>query len=290
MNKNGKKRTVEKADRARKRKKQKITCVYLKTKMGEEAMLVAERHQKIVDLVNERSSIRVTELSEIFSVTEETIRRDLEKLEKESKLLRSHGGAISVQEDEAEIHFSERVITNVSEKKAIAHEAAKRVKEGDRIILDASTTAWYMAKSLPNMPLTVITNSMKVIMELSKKEKIDIISIGGKVLSQSLSYVGPLAERSLNMYHVNKTFLSCKGIHLEEGLSDSNEEQALLKKKMIERSDEVILMADSSKFGQRAFSLIVQPGEVNEVITDKHINQVSRQALEEKNIKVTVVQ
>jgi DeoR/GlpR family transcriptional regulator of sugar metabolism len=252
-------------------------------------MLVAERHQKIVELVNERSSIRVTELSEIFSVTEETIRRDLEKLEKENKLQRSHGGAVSVQEEESEIHFSERVITNVKEKKTIAYEAAKRIVEGDRIILDASTTAWYMAKVLPNMPLTVITNSTKVVMELSKKEKIDVISTGGRLLPKSLSYVGPLAERSLDMYHVNKTFLSCKGLHLEEGLSDSNEGQALLKKKMIERSDEVILMADSSKFGKRAFSLIVPPGEVDEIITDKEIDEVSKQVLGERNVKVTIL-
>lgn len=252
-------------------------------------MLVAQRHQKIVELVNERSSIRVTELSEIFSVTEETIRRDLEKLEKETKLIRSHGGAVSLQEDDSEIRFSERVITNVNEKKVIAYEAAKRVVEGDRIILDASTTAWYMSKALPNIPLTVITNSTKVVMELSKKEKIEVISTGGRLLSKSLSFVGPIAEKSLTMYHVNKTFLSCKGIHLEEGLSDSNEGQALLKKKMIERSDAVILMVDSSKFGKKAFSLIVPPSEVDEVITDREIDEASRKLLEKRNVKVTIV-
>lgn len=80
-------------------------------------MLVAERHQKIVELVNLRSSVRVTELSELFSVTEETIRRDLEKLEKENKLKRSHGGAVSVQTEEPEVHFREREITNVVEKR-----------------------------------------------------------------------------------------------------------------------------------------------------------------------------
>ncbi|PEZ75480.1 DeoR/GlpR family DNA-binding transcription regulator [Bacillus sp. AFS017274] len=252
-------------------------------------MLVAQRHQKIVELVNERSSIRVIELSEIFSVTEETIRRDLEKLEKETKLIRSHGGAVSLQEDDSEIHFSERVITNVNEKKVIAYEAAKRVVEGDRIILDASTTAWYMSKALPNIPLTVITNSTKVVMELSKKEKIEVISTGGRLLSKSLSFVGPIAEKSLTMYHVNKTFLSCKAIHLEEGLSDSNEGQALLKKKMIERSDSVILMVDSSKFGKKAFSLIVPPSEVDEIITDVEIDEASRQMLENSHVKVTIV-
>ncbi|MBG9813888.1 DeoR family transcriptional regulator [Bacillus endophyticus] len=252
-------------------------------------MLVAERQQKIVDLVNLRSSIRVSELSEIFSVTEETIRRDLEKLEKENKLRRSHGGAVSVQEKESEIDFSEREITNVLEKKVIAHEAVKRVENGDRIILDASTTAWYMAKILPNIPLTVITNSIKVAIELSKKDRIEVISTGGILLPKSLSYVGPLAERSLENYHVNKAFLSCKGIDLNSGLSDSNEWQALLKRKMIERSNKTFLMVDSSKFGYREFSHISTLDQVDEMIVDIKLPPHSQEKLKEKNIIVTTV-
>ncbi|RAS72876.1 DeoR/GlpR family DNA-binding transcription regulator [Priestia endophytica] len=252
-------------------------------------MLVAERQQKIVDLVNLRSSIRVSELSEIFSVTEETIRRDLEKLEKENKLRRSHGGAVSVQEKESEIDFSEREITNVLEKKVIAHEAVKRVENGDRIILDASTTAWYMAKILPNIPLTVITNSIKVAIELSKKDRIEVISTGGILLPKSLSYVGPLAERSLENYHVDKAFLSCKGIDLNSGLSDSNEWQALLKRKMIERSNKTFLMVDSSKFGYREFSHISTLDHVDEMIVDIKLPPHSQEKLKEKNIIVTTV-
>ncbi|MED4072097.1 DeoR/GlpR family DNA-binding transcription regulator [Priestia endophytica] len=252
-------------------------------------MLVAERQQKIVDLVNLRSSIRVSELSEIFAVTEETIRRDLEKLEKENKLRRSHGGAVSVQEKESEIDFSEREITNVLEKKVIAHEAVKRVENGDRIILDASTTAWYMAKILPNIPLTVITNSIKVAIELSKKDRIEVISTGGILLPKSLSYVGPLAERSLENYHVNKAFLSCKGIDLNSGLSDSNEWQALLKRKMIERSNKTFLMVDSSKFGYREFSHISTLDHVDEMIVDIKLPPHSQEKLKEKNIIVTTV-
>lgn len=252
-------------------------------------MLVAERQQKIVDLVNLRSSIRVSELSELFAVTEETIRRDLEKLEKENKLRRSHGGAVSVQEKESEIDFSEREITNVLEKKIIAHEAVKRVENGDRIILDASTTAWYMAKILPNIPLTVITNSIKVAIELSKKDRIEVISTGGILLPKSLSYVGPLAERSLENYHVNKAFLSCKGIDLNSGLSDSNEWQALLKRKMIERSNKTFLMVDSSKFGYREFSHISTLDQVDEMIVDIKLPPHSQEKLKEKNIIVTTV-
>ncbi|MBS4194240.1 DeoR/GlpR family DNA-binding transcription regulator [Lederbergia citri] len=253
-------------------------------------MLVAERHKKIIEIVNNRLSIRVSELSEIFSVTEETIRRDLEKLESEGKLQRSHGGAVSIQESNSEIHFSERVITNVPEKKAIAKEAADQVNNGDRIILDASTTAWYMAKELPNIPLTVVTNSIKVVMELSKKEKIEVISTGGKLLSRSLSFVGPLAEQSISNYHVDKAFISCTGVHFEDGLSDSNELQALIKKQMMMRSELVYLMADSSKFGKRSFSQIYPIQEVDVVITDKKIDPLEKNMLEENNITVVTTQ
>ncbi|WP_102275762.1 DeoR/GlpR family DNA-binding transcription regulator [Cytobacillus massiliigabonensis] len=251
-------------------------------------MLVAERQRRIVEIVNERLSVRVTELSKIFSVTEETIRRDLEKLERDHLLMRSHGGAVSIEKEQTEISYLEREILNAAEKKAIAAEAICFIEPGDQIALDASTTAWYMAKELPDMPLTVLTNSIKTAIELSKKEQIKVISTGGILLSQSLSYVGPLAERSLSMYHVNKAFLSCKGVHLEKGLSDSNESQALLKKQMMEIADAVILMADSSKFGIRAFSQISSVTKIDTIITDPKMDEHAIKQLVEKGIKVEV--
>ncbi len=249
-------------------------------------MLVAERQRKLVELVNERVSIRVTELARIFSVTEETIRRDLEKLEKENLLKRSHGGAVSVQTEQTEVSYLEREILNADEKKKIAIEAIKLIEPGDQIGLDASTTAWYMAKELPDMPLTVLTNSIKVAIELSKKEQIKVISTGGQLLPKSLSYVGPLAERSLAAYHVNKAFLSCKGVDIERGLSDSNEWQALLKRKLLGIADERILLADSSKFGVRTFAQIANITNVNQVISDNQLKPDTRRRLEEMGIEV----
>ncbi|MFS0781256.1 DeoR/GlpR family DNA-binding transcription regulator [Bacillus sp. 1P06AnD] len=253
-------------------------------------MLVAERQRKIVELVNQRLSIRVTELSNIFSVTEETIRRDLEKLEKENLLTRSHGGAVSIEQEEKEISYREREITNAAEKKSIAIEAIRLIEPGDQIILDASTTAWYMAKQLPDMPLTVLTNSINVAIELSKKEHVKVISTGGTLLAQSMSYVGPLAERSLTMYHVNKAFLSCKGVHVEKGLSDFNESQALLKKQMMEIADETILMVDSSKMGVRSFSHIAFLVDIDKVITDSEMDEALLKQIEEMDISVVVAE
>ena len=255
-------------------------------------MLVAERHQKIGEIINNKGSIRVSELSTLFGVTEETIRRDLEKLENEGILQRSHGGAVSVRENQTEVPYFEREITNVEEKKAIAHEALNYIQPSDRIILDASTTAWYMAKILPDIPLTVLTNSIKVSMELANKEKIEVISTGGILQSRSLSFVGPLTEQSLSFYHVNKAFISCKGIHLDHGISDTHEMQALLKRKMIDISDQVYVMVDYSKFEKRAFTRITSLNAIDLVITDaqtdsKHIQQLKELSVEVNQIQVT---
>lgn len=254
-------------------------------------MLVAERQQKIVELVNQRKSVRVSELSKMFEVTEETIRRDLEKLEKDKKLARSHGGAVSLHpNDSLEIPYSEREIMNVKEKQQIALESIKYVQEGDKIILDASTTAWYMAKTLPDIPLTVMTNSIKVAMELSGKKQITVISTGGTLLSKSLSYVGPLAETSFESYHFDKAFISCKGLHLERGLSESDEQQARVKKKMIESTDCIYVMVDYSKFGSLAFSKIGNLDVVNRIVTDSHTDDLTLQRLKDKGLDVIQVQ
>lgn len=250
-------------------------------------MLVAERYEKIVRLVNERGSIRVSELSEQCEVTEETIRRDLDRLEQAGRLRRSHGGAVSVKEQQPETPYSEREVIHAEEKRRIAREAIKRIAPRERILLDASTSAWYMAASLPDIPLTVLTNSIKVATELAGKEKIEVISTGGILAPRSLSYVGPLAERSLDAYHVDKTFLSCKGVHLERGISESNELQARLKQKMIGMADRVFLLADASKFGVQAFTHVAPLGKIDEIVTDRGLDRELLERLEEQGIRVT---
>jgi DeoR/GlpR family transcriptional regulator of sugar metabolism len=253
-------------------------------------MLVAERWHKIVQLVNDRGSIRVSELSEICQVTEETIRRDLDKLENEGRLLRSHGGAVSInRSSQAETPFRERETTNAEQKQSIAREAIRLIRENERIILDASSTAWYMAQILPDIPLTVLTNSIKVAIELSSKDKIQVISTGGVLSPGSLSYVGPLAERSLDGYHVDRAFISCKGLHPDKGLSESNEWQSLVKRKMIDIADEVIVLADYSKFGQQSFVHVAGWEKVGTVLTDSNTKKQFTDSLRERSVNVMTV-
>lgn len=250
-------------------------------------MLVAERRKKIIEIVNDRKSIRVTELSKIFSVTEETIRRDLEKLERDNQLVRSHGGALSVtKSDTTEIPYFEREITNMDEKKAIADEAVKFISEGDKIFLDASTTAWYMAKALPDVPLTVVTNSIKVTLELAAKTNIKVISTGGELLRKSLSFIGYGTEGAIDSYHVDKAFISCKALHPTFGLSESDEQQAVVKSKMINSASKSYIMVDYSKFGLRSFSCIGSVKLVDTIITDSKMSEEAIDFFEERAIPV----
>ncbi|SFJ84655.1 DeoR/GlpR family DNA-binding transcription regulator [Thermoflavimicrobium dichotomicum] len=249
-------------------------------------MLVAERHRKIVELVQSEGRIRVAELSKLFQVTEETIRRDLDKLEAEGKVIRTHGGAVAREELPLEVPFEDRKIERIEQKKAIALKAVRLVESGDCISLDASTTAWQMARILPDIPLTVVTNSVKVVMELRNKENIQVISVGGVLVPRSLSFVGPLAERSVEGYHVQKSFLSCQGLHLQYGLSEATEEQARVKEKMIRNCDKTILLIDSSKFGVRAFAPITDLSDIDTIITDDEVDPSIIESLREVQIKV----
>nr|WP_106782288.1 DeoR/GlpR family DNA-binding transcription regulator [Lysinibacillus timonensis] len=251
-------------------------------------MLAAERRKKIYEMVDEHTAVKVTELSNIFSVTEETIRRDLEKLERENKIKRLHGGAVKVPTNDSEVHFTEREILHVEEKRVVATEAVKLIAEGDKIILDASTTAMFFARCLPNIPITVITNSVQVINELIEKDRIEKICLGGLYSTKTHSFTGPLSERSLENYHVNKAFISCKGVHITNGVRDSNEMQALLKRKMITHCDEAILMVDSSKINAHSFSPIVPLSDIHTIICDEGIDRTFKQQAEEIGVNVTI--
>lgn len=248
-------------------------------------MLVAERHDKIVHLIHERGSVRVSELSELFKVTEETIRRDLDTLEGMGELRRSHGGAVKAAEH-LEKPYTEREIERMAEKREIAQVALSYVSPGDQIAIDASSTTLCFASALPNIPLKVVTNSIRVATELAQKDKISVILIGGSLTSRSMSLVGRTAEQSLEKYHVTRAFLSCKGVHPQRGLSESSELQALVKQKMIEIADELIVLADASKFGVQDFTAICGPQQISMIITDASADDEQVETFQSQGIRV----
>lgn len=234
-------------------------------------MLVTVRHEKIMTTLNEKQTVRVSELSKLCGVTEETIRRDLEKLEAKGKLIRIHGGAMSVKEEaEDDLPHFEREILNKKEKKSVAKEALQYIEENDIIFLDASSTALYLARDIPNINLTVLTNSIHICMELAKNSNIRVISTGGILYPNSMSFVGPLTLQTLDSYFVNKVFFSCKGLHERWGISDSNEMQALVKEKVLQMAERKFLLLDHTKINKRAFAHIEKAAAIDVLIIDKH--------------------
>ncbi|WP_307015887.1 DeoR/GlpR family DNA-binding transcription regulator [Alicyclobacillus cycloheptanicus] len=173
-----------------------------------------------------------------------------------------------MEEEQVEIPYLQRESENVQEKKMIAEAAVSHIQPGDRIILDASTTAWHVALAMPNIPVTVLTNSLKVALELASRDKMEVISSGGILRANSLSFVGPLAEETIGQFHVNKAFLSCKGLHTDYGVSESNALQALVKRKMMDISDRVYILADHSKIQTRDLTSIASLEEIDTLITD----------------------
>lgn len=250
-------------------------------------MLAIERHRQIVSVLSKEGSIRVAELARRFDVTEETIRRDLGKLESEGKIVRSHGGAIITEQDDSLRPFAWREVANEAEKAVIVQEAIKRIQPENSILLDASTTAWHLAKRLDDIPLTVITNSLQIPIALANKSNIAVHILGGRLGKKSLSFTGPTSEMQMQKYHADKLFMSCEGADLDRGISDRSENQAHLRRIMMSCADKKYLLVDHTKFSVRSLSHICSISEFDEIITDSKTDCSILKQLAEMGIKTT---
>lgn len=251
-------------------------------------MFALERQKRIMELLASEGAVSVSRLSVDLSVTEETVRRDLEKLEKQGSLKRTHGGAVPADENNTyEASLEKRKATNIEAKQKIAKLAVKEVKEGDTIFLDASTTTFFMAKELKTMRnITVITNSLRVIVELDNVEYIKVISVGG-VLSNNQSFVGTLAENSIaKNYVASKIFFSSKGITADVGILESNEQECGIKQKMLKNSKYRYFLCDNSKIGGVGFVKLAQLDEIDCLITDCEPDTELTERFEELEVKV----
>lgn len=252
-------------------------------------MLASERQEKIVHNLKKFHFVKVVELSKELNVTEETIRKDLEKLELQQQLKRTHGGAMPFKEkDDDEIPYGDRKILNKEAKQEVAKKAIQLINKFDIIFLDASSTAHYLARLIPNMKLTILTNSIPVAIELSKKKEIEVILTGGTISENSLSLVGPTAVRSIENLHVNKVFFSCKGFNRDWGVSDSNEQQANVKRRIIQNADEIILLIDSTKLGQKSFVNIEDKKVLDYVVIDSEANLETVKNMVSKHTKIII--
>ncbi|SHH42876.1 DeoR/GlpR family DNA-binding transcription regulator [Clostridium grantii] len=237
-------------------------------------MLAVERRKIIITIIEEEKSVMVTDLSKNFGVTEETVRRDLEKLEKQGLLKRTYGGAVINESTVQELPFKIREVRNKEGKKCIGKMVAEYINDGDTILLDSSSTAIQVAEFLKNRnKLTVITNSVILLTKLAKVDGITVISTGGTLREGAMSLVGSISQNTIQNYNVDVAVVCCKGIHKEKGITDSNEQECEVKKSMIEVADKVLLVVDNTKFDKKAFVKICDLEKVDMVFTDKKLSQ-----------------
>ncbi|WP_322925088.1 DeoR/GlpR family DNA-binding transcription regulator [Paenibacillus campi] len=256
----------------------------------QDALSAAQRKLETLRILEAEGTVRVSGLSRRFNVTEETIRRDLERLELEGIVVRTHGGAVfNRNREQYESPAVQRETKNIEEKKAIVEHALSLIQPGDVIALDASTTCLHLVKQLPNRPLTVLTYSLAIANELVPKTEINVILIGGYLDRDSMANTGIHAEKMVESYHVDKFLFSCHGFDLSRGLTEPSEAHVQLKKKIIEISDELILLTDSSKFRRKSLVRFLGMEDLNRFITDDQLPEEAIHELEEMGVEVIVV-
>lgn len=248
-------------------------------------MLAIERRNEILGKLQVERRVVVSELSQFYGVSEETIRRDLEKLVNDGFAIKSYGGAVINENANIDLPFNIRKNRNVVGKQRIAELVRKMVGDGESIMLDASSTAVYIAKALKEKKnLTVITNSIEIVIELLDMPEWTVLSTGGVSREGSFALVGPQTDKMLRSYHVDKAFISCKGFDLDAGVTDSDELHANNKKTMLESAREQILAIDASKFDQIAFTAVGSLADLTTVVTDVEPEQKWIQAFETAGI------
>ncbi len=226
-------------------------------------MLAIERRNAILAKLATDGKVIVSDLSEEFQVTEETIRRDLEKLDKEGLAKKTYGGAVVLDNHGTDLPYNVRKRVNANFKEVIAQKIAEMIHDGDTIMLDASTTAISVTKYIKSREnITIVTNSVEILLDLADKPEWNILSTGGMLKKGSLALVGPSAEKMIRGFHVDIAVCSSKGIDMNMGISDSNEKDAQIKEAIFSAADKRILAIDSSKFDKCSF---VKVGDVRDI-------------------------
>jgi len=250
-------------------------------------MLAIERRRSIMSRLNTEGKVIVAELAKEFDVTEETIRRDLDKLEKEGLASKTYGGAVTMQNPSVDLPYNVREVANVDEKKLIAEKFSELIQDGDRLMLDSSSTAQYIVKVLKEKKdLTIITNSVKILLELADKNDWTVLSTGGVLKNGALSLNGSSAEKMIGSYYVDAAICSCKGIDTELGVTESNENDTLIKRAMFASAEKKILALDSKKFDRKSFVKVCYADDIDIIVTDKAPSEKWREFCEKQNIKL----
>lgn len=250
-------------------------------------MRAKERLSIIKQLVTNNKKILVSELSNKLDVTEETIRRDLEKLEAEGIVTRTYGGAVLNTEGSFDgVNFYNRATINLEEKQKIAIKAMELLKNKATIAADSSSTVIETLKLIRNRKdVVLLTNSTEVLREFTQSE-LTIVSTGGTFNKNSLSLQGSMAKDMIKRYNVDILLISCKGLDKEKGALDSNEVEVEFKRVLVQQASEVALLVDHTKFDRSAFMQLVDFNNIDYIVTDKCPDDIWMNFFKENEIKV----
>lgn len=250
-------------------------------------MLAIERRNTILKMLASDGKVLVADLAKEFDVTEETIRRDLEKLDNDGLAKKTYGGAVKLDNFNIDIPFHVRKQTNVENKEYIASLIANMISDGDYIMLDSSTTALCVIKRILNKKnITLITNSIEILIELCNKHDWNILSTGGALKEGGLSLVGYQAQKMISGFHVDLAICSCKGIDEQNGITDSNERDTEIKKAFFASANKKILAVDSSKFDKASFVKVCSLSDVDMVVTDTQPSQVWLDRFKQNDVEI----
>jgi len=252
-------------------------------------VLAEERQARILEVLSESENgiVTVSALSERFGVSGMTIRRDLNRLEEAGLVRRVHGGAVSYEGMVYEKPFLTREKEHGPEKQEIGRLAAQMIADGETIILDAGTTTQQIARNLAQRKeLIAVTNAIPVAVALSNYLQVQTIMLGGMLKRKELCMVGPPVIEQLSGMSVDRLFLSASGFTVERGATDPDIRETEVKRAMIKAAKEVILVADSSKYGYVAFAQIAPLRAVHRIVTDDRLPAQAIVAIEAEGVTV----
>jgi DeoR/GlpR family transcriptional regulator of sugar metabolism len=254
-------------------------------------LLGETRRRRILDWLQEKGSARVSALSEAFSVSKPTIRRDLKRLESESYIVREHGGAFLVTMPQQVQALALHHLVNMDAKRAIGRIAAALVSDGETIILDAGSTTTEVARNLlRRQDLHVITNALNIAWILGVNPSCTIDMTGGQFMAPTLSLSGEKSAGYFENISAEKLFLATAGAPLDAGLTFPAFGDLYFKRAMIKAAREIILVADSTKIGRVSFAVLGPFTLVNRLITDAGIRDEDRRTIEKMGIEIAIAQ
>ncbi len=253
-------------------------------------MPVAEkRRSRLLELVRNHGFIALPELADELRVSESTIRRDLDQLELAGTAKRTHGGVFYTGSSPKLPHFDERQPAQWDKKRAIAKRAAELIIDGDTLLLDGGTTAYEVARLLVGRPLQIVTNSLPVANLFASSSNSDLVLLGGYVYPRSGVSLGPHANEMLSRLNVRKTILSVAGIN-ERGFYNSNLLLVETERAMMRAAEEVIVVADSTKFGHQSLSHLAPLDAVQSLVVDHEIAPQWQQRVTAAGVKLIIAE